>query len=87
MTLALSQANPILGGASVSVWQVPPEQTFPPGINIVWLTEANEYFLQNRVKVAPSDWIIIGVGNAHSKEDNATFITQYTVVAVVGIGL
>lgn len=84
--LSLSKADPIGGGATVSVWQVPDGLLFPPGINLILITETNAYFLyETKAPLAPGDWVV--VGDTATKVGNVEFLAKYIVKADVPIDL
>lgn len=80
--LALSKASDLGTAVKVDVWQIPKELVFPPGINLIYLVESGEYFLLNKTKLQVGDWIVVALGQP-TKMDNATFLTKYSVDAVV----
>lgn len=70
----------------MSVWQVPPEKAFPPGINITLITETGAYYLLDGTPVFAGDWIVVDAQSRHKKVDGIAFPLAYAVKVAAPVG-
>lgn len=77
--LQFSQADPVKGGATVSVWRVSPKLEFPPGINLILITETNAYSLLDGTPVVAGDWVVIDEASPAMKLSDEVFASTFAI--------